>query len=403
MPFTSPKVCFVSGLLGAALVFGACNYAQNVRLLTAGSLERDNFVDTIPFEYDKDLIVVEARLHNQDERREFILDTGAFESKVEIELAEDLDLPTKATKTNPTAQGITEEIEITQLPRVTLGETPFANISGGKLRYGAQSASRCVAPHGIIGANLMKLAHWKIDYHSQELQVSDTPFDVRDDSSFVLGFDTPLLSGTPEIEVEVGGRTVSGVLFDVGYNGGLVLPDRLADSFPSEHEQTYWDRSTSGIFGTSTDTLTAKLLDVSLGGYDVQIPVEFSSLDKALLGNDVLEHFDVTLDYDAKHIGLHPRSDVHVDPPYAFIPGVLSDSLWVVTRASAALPVALGDTLRSINDQNPVDLYSSFCDYFLNVNALLDADSLSISQRDGSISTITGERLTLVRSSSLPN
>jgi predicted aspartyl protease len=388
MPFTSPKV-YISGLLGAALLLGACNYVQNVRLLTAGSLERTRFVDTIAFVYAKDLIVVDAQIHNQDEERHFILDTGAFDSKVEIRLAEELNLPTKATKTNSTAQGITEEIEVTQLPRVTLGETPFANISAGKLRYGAQSASQCVAPHGIIGANLMKLSHWKIDYPNQEIQFSDAPFDVRADDAFVVPFDTPLLSGTPEIEIQVGGRTVSGVLFDVGYNGGLVLPARLADAFPSTHEQTYWDRSTSGIFGTNTDTLTAKQLDVSIGEYEMRIPVEFSSLDKALLGNDVLEHFEVTLDYDRNQIGLYPRSAVHVERPYAFIPGVLNDSLWVVNRTMASLPFALGDTLLSINGQQPADLYRSFCDYFFNVNALLATDSLSVSRQDGSSITIT--------------
>lgn len=389
MPFTSSKAYILSGLLGAVLLFSACNYVRNVRLLTAGSLERSHFVDAIPFDYRKDLIVVDARIHNREERRRFILDTGAFDSKVEDGLAEALSLPTKATKTNSTAQGIAQEIEVTQLNSVVLGETEFSNISAGKLQYSAQSASRCVAPHGIIGANLMKLAHWAIDYHDQEIRFSDTPFEVREGDAFVVNFDTPLLSGTPEIELRVGGRTVSGVLFDVGYNGGLMLPARLANAFPSDHEQTYWDRSTSGIFGTNTDTLTAKQLDVSIGGYEMRIPVEFSSLDKALVGNDLIEHFDVTLDYDRNQIGLYPRSAVHVEAPYAFIPGMLNDSLWVVNRTTAALPFVLGDTLLSINGQQPADLYRSFCDYFFNVNALLATDSLSVSRRDGSTITIT--------------
>lgn len=380
-PIRTPYIPLMSCLI--LMLFSSCNFVNNVKLLTGGSLEGTDFVETIPFEYKKDLIVVEARINGQKEKRKFIFDTGAFDSKIEIGLAEELRLPTKAKKSNSTAQGITQTIEVTQLEQVHLGDTKFSNVSAGKLEYDDESASRCIAPDGIIGANLMKLAHWRINYQSQIIQFSDQPFIIQGNEIHTLKFDKPLLSGTPEIELQVEGKTVSGVLFDVGYNGGLVLPARLSESFPDANEKKYYDRSTSGIYGTNTDTLISKKLKVSIGGHDMNIPVEFSSIGKALLGNDILEHFEVAIDYDKNKITLHPQSEIHVAPPYSFIPGMLTDSLWVVDRTTADQPFSLGDTLQSINGQRPDDLYTSFCDYFMSINQVLETDSLSIIKKDG--------------------
>jgi predicted aspartyl protease len=379
----SPKFKALASLLPVIVLMSACNYVKNINLLTSGSLDREDFVQTIPFDYKKDLIVVKAKINGRQEKRQFIFDTGAFDSKIEIGLADKLNLHTKASKTNSTAQGISQKIEVTQLESIELGETVFTDISAGKLRYDEHSASQCIAPHGIIGANLTKLAHWKIDYHNREIQFSDNPVKRSDKEYYSLDFDKPMLSGTPEIEIKVGGKMVLGVLFDTGYNGGLILPARLADSFPAPNERIYFDRSTSGIFGTNTDTLTSKQLEVSIGGYAINIPVAFSSIGKALLGNDILEHFEVFIDYDQNRIELHPVENVQVDSPYAFIPGILNDSLWVVNRTSAKLPFSLGDTLQSINGKKPADLYNSFCDYFLNINKLLDTGSLSITAKNG--------------------
>lgn len=359
-----------------------------MKLLTGGSLERADFVETIPFEYTKDLVVLEAEINGRAEKRRFIYDTGAFESKIENSLAVELELPAKATRTNATAQGITQKIEITRLDEVKLGNSSFSDISAGKLKYDAQSASRCIAPHGIIGANLIKLAHWKIDYQDKAIHFSDRVFKAEGSGSHTLEFEKPLLSGTPEIEIVVAGKTVEGILFDVGYNGGLILPARYSDSFTTTAKKVYYDRSTSGIFGTNTDTLISKQLQVSVGGSEMNIPVQFSSIGKALLGNDVLEHFTVTINYDEQEIMLHPRSTVQVDTPYSFIPGMLNDSLWVVNRTTSNSPFALGDTLQSINGYTSGELFSSFCDYFLNINTLLDTDSLSIKQQNGSTLTL---------------
>lgn len=355
--------------------------------MSSGKLMRENFVDSLSFENKKGLIVVQAQLNDSQQKHDFIFDTGAFETKVEWNLAAELELPTKATKSNATAQGISQTVEVTQLKRIKLGHTSFSTISAGKLKYADTSYSPCVAEDGIIGANLIQLVHWKVNYQKKMIYFSDRPFEATTNKASV-DFKKPLLSGVPKISIEVAGKKVSGVLVDVGYNGGLILPAHLAPLFSSQVENYYLDQSTSGIFGTNIDTLISKELEVSIGEVDMRIPVEFSTLGKALIGNDILEHFELSIDYDAKTIDFSPTTEIEVIKPYAFIPGILNDSLWVVDRTTEAWTVSLGDTLKSVNGFRPHDLYASRCEYFFNLSDLLQMDSLRVTKLDGQVITI---------------
>ena len=368
----------------------SCSYFKNVGLLLGGEVIRENYVQTLPFTLRKDLIVVNARLNDDTASHAFIFDTGAFNSKVEYSLADKLKLEVVSQKTNSTAQANSRRIEVARVDSLQLGETWFYNIGAGKLSYDSASASRCVAGSGIIGANLMKLAHWKIDFQNQQLYFSDSPFEV-DDQSHSLDFDRPLLSGTPEIEVNINGRRVQHVLLDVGYNGGLVLPISLADQFESPEQQIILDHSTSGIYGTSTDSLIVKKLSVEVAGHQDEVPVEFSSLNKALLGNAFLRHFTLTIDYDEEKIYLAKQQEVLVATPRSFHVGVLDDTRWIVNRTRPDLPLSLGDTLLSVNGKLPQELFTSYCDYFMNIHQLFERDTLVVQRSDGDFLTIKNE------------
>ena len=131
------------------------------------------------------------------------------------------------------------------------------------------------------------------------MKVSKKPFVVNlNNEHYILDFATSFLSGVPKVNVELDGKVIENVIFDLGYNGGLVVPYKFANQFHSENSQTIIDQSTAGIFGSSRDTLLVKELNVKLGNFQTKIPVEFSSLNKALLGNDFLEHFTIYLNYD---------------------------------------------------------------------------------------------------------
>ncbi len=368
-------------------ISNSCTYIENVQLLIGGKIEQKNFVQAIPFEWRKDLIIVKAFINKDTVPREFIFDTGAFNSKVEGNLANNLNLPVVTKKTNSTAQGISQEIEVVLMNSIQLGEIKFYNIGAGKVYYNPTSASPCIAKNGIIGANLIKLAHWKIDYQNQLLYFSDKPFEIKD-KGYTIPFKRPVLSGTPKISLEVEGEKIENILLDLGFNGGLVLPISLANHFESDDTQIILDHSTSGIYGTNVDSIIVKKLKINIGGFTKYLPVEFSALNKALLGNEFLKHFNVSIDYTKKKIYLKKYRDVLISDPSNFLVGIQNDTTWVVNRTNSNLSLQLGDTLLHVNGLKPYELFDSYCDYILNIQRLLEMDSLVVQKADKSFLTI---------------
>lgn len=368
------------------LILCSCDYLTQVRLLKNGEVGASNYLEEIPFELKKGLIVVQGKLNNDSQEREFIFDTGAFDCKVEKDLAESLGMPTLATRDNSTAAGVSREIEITRVDALKLGEIPFQNLSAGKLEYDEKSASPCLAPHGLIGANLIRLAHWKIDFLNKKLSFSDSAFQPeRFETQYRIPFSHEKLTGIPEISMMVGGKSVEGLIFDLGYNGGIVLPLSLAHQIPGEVEKVILDQSTTGIFGSNQDSLLIKKVRVNLGGFEQEIPVEFSSLGKGLIGTDFLKHFEILMDYHKKEITLLPREEVSIPESSDFIPGIDEEGLWVVDRTTPELPLKLGQRILTINGKKALEVFPNHCDYVLGIRDFLVQEILELEMEDGSI------------------
>jgi len=365
----------------------SCNYLKNVNILTSGDLNRENFVDSIPFELKKDLVIVQAQINSKGKPLDFIFDTGAFNSKINHTLTEEYKLETKAVKENKDSNGNVKVIEVTQLDKVQLGETVFTNIGAGKVEYAEESPSPCIAEHGIIGANLIKLANWKIDYQKQMLYFSDEPFKIENPSTAItLDYDAPTLSDTPKVDFKIGGKTVENVLIDTGSNGGFRLPANLQDAFASTKTETYYDRSVSGIYGFKADTLIIKTL--TLDDFNTRFPVEFSVLGKGLIGNEFLKYFVFYMDTDEQCITLVPQSKIKVQPTRQLSVIPAKDNTWLVNRvsANASHGLKLGDTLLKINNQSPKDLFNDYCDFVMNYHKMLKPiDNLLITTKQDTI------------------
>ncbi|NCP83362.1 MAG: hypothetical protein GW823_00405 [Bacteroidetes bacterium] len=173
-----------------------CSYIKNVNLLLSGEIKRKNYIQKLPFELKKDIIIVKARMNADTTEREFIFDTGAFNSKVELGLANELQLEDITEKENSTAQGLSRKIEVVRIDSLQMGETLVNSVGAGKVDYDENSSSPCLAKDGIIGANIIKLANWKIDYQEKMMYFSDLTFPKKNKTK-VLPFSRPVLSGVP--------------------------------------------------------------------------------------------------------------------------------------------------------------------------------------------------------------
>jgi predicted aspartyl protease len=310
---------------------------------------------------------------------EFIFDTGAFNSKINHTLTEAYNLETKAIKENEDSNGNVKIIEVTQLEKVQLGHTVFSTIGAGKVKYAEESPSPCIAEHGIIGANLIKLANWKIDYETHMIYFSDEPFNVENPAKAIsLNYDAPTLSATPKVDLKIGDRSVENLLIDTGSNGGFRLPSALQNAFTSTETQTYYDRSVSGIYGFSTDTLVVKTLP--LDDFKTRFPIQFLALGKGLIGNEFLKYFKLYINTDDDVITLEPQRPIEIpkERPISLIP--TSENRWQINRvpANAEYNLKLGDTLLKLNNSTPKDLYKDYCEYVMKNHKIYESEYIEL-------------------------
>ena len=379
--YQSYVIIFLTALICGCTVF----HENRLQLQTKINHFR---TEVIPFSYVKKLIVVEATANSQT-RRKFIFDTGAFQSKIEYRLSEQLKLKKEYSRVNGTAQGISKRIHITSIDSIKLSSATYYEVGAGILHYSPDSYSQCVAESGIIGSNLIKLSNWKIDYKNQLLTLSEKPIHPRKSAKTIpIKFKTTYLSGVPLIDLNFEGQVIKDVIIDLGYNGGIMVPKKYASAFPLSETEKVVDQSTAGIFGSNRDDIDIKYLNLNLGDRTIRIPVKFSTRDKALIGNDFLEHFTIYLDYQNEVINFEVVSKVEIDQSKAFIPGILNDTLWIVDRVNSHIPLSVGDTLQSVDGYQPKDIFESNCDYFMNISKLIDKDSLVVKSLDSKVSVI---------------
>ncbi|HAA15969.1 MAG TPA: hypothetical protein DCE41_31405 [Cytophagales bacterium] len=373
--------------IGLLSIFSGCNYFKNVALLTQGRVGEKNFEISFPFTYERGLIIVQVQLGDDPTTHPCIFDSGAFNSKIESELAGALGFRVGATKNNSDSQGNEREIEVVQIDSLKLGDLSFYNIGAGKLDWDSLSATPCLADGGIIGANLMKLANWQIDYATQTITVSDTPFEPTRSSAIRVPFKHPVFSGTPEIDLQIEGRKVGPVLLDLGSNGSLRLPFALEDNFSGSRTVRLADASNSGIYGITPDSVVVKALPIQLGDQTHTLPVSFEGGGDGLLGNEILQHYRVTLNYKGNEAYLEPYEEGPTPAPtLTFIPGVLTPDLWVVNRAQQGSLWNLGDTLTHVNGLRPHEVFDTYCDFFLGIRDLINvAGGMTVTTLDGEV------------------
>jgi len=123
------------------------------------------------------------------------------------------------------------------------------------------------------------------------------------------------------------------VMFDVGYNGGMILPAKFADFFSDKPSEIFLDKSTGGIYGTKADSIISKQLKLNLGRFEAEI----------FVGGGKVKSRDST----------------------------------PIRRYAQ----------KRINGKQPRDFFSSHYEYFMGIRKLLDQDSLQTETLKGKLIT----------------
>lgn len=335
-------------LLFASLLLQNCTTSK---LFTKGEINLPDSVEKLPLNYTNGLPMVVVNINGKDYN--FLLDTGA-PTVISNKIYNELKLKPAVKNNISDSQNKKEKQIFTVLPEMKVGNMTFTDIGSVVMDFQAPEF-KCLELEGILGANQMAKALWKINYDEQTAEITN------DISNFDMnGFDhvfdfTYQQQKTPKVE---------GILFDdkfnftfdTGFNGRFKLnkiPSEIKDQTTNKVETS--GASSFGIYGKaeSSTEYIFKTDEFKIAGNLFTDEILSTGLS-SLIGNQFLEDFIFVIDWNQSKI--HLKKIKNIEPKletYGFGYRFMEKKA-VVTLVynTDDFPLQLGDIILSLNDKN---------------------------------------------------
>jgi hypothetical protein len=222
---------------------------------------KGTFRTEIPFELNNGLIVIKVKLNDSDKEFEFVLDSGAPASIIYGEAFDYSKAKTVMSYKVSDSQGNATRSDYVLL-NVKLGGVLFKDVFAAYSSTVGEYVS-CIAPSGLIGADLMQTANWQIDFANKKIIISDLKKsslpNLKDYQKVSCTKRSPF-SSMPWLNVlpglttnlTVNGKLFKEVIIDLGSGGALTLPKNTATDnlFKNELKEVVTGVTSFGLLGT---------------------------------------------------------------------------------------------------------------------------------------------------------
>jgi hypothetical protein len=276
-------------------------YAQENYLLN-GKIATTPFLDTIPFEFKKNKIIIPIFLNGK--QRRFILDTGA-PVLISKELQQECQFKTIKKELISDINGRLDSTYYLQVPQIQIGKVSFEGITGGLADLNAGLLA-CFQIEGIIGSNLLKNSILHIDYVQKKIILTDQIQKLnlsRQNANRLLLEEN---QATPIIDIKPFPQAKEQVLIDTGDDGFYSMGLRSFQFFMGNTNLKEYVISqakgadTYGLHGLEQDTTKHILHFDSLkigSNYFSQVRITTYPNPNSRLGVELLKYGTVTIDY----------------------------------------------------------------------------------------------------------
>lgn len=294
-------------LIVLCLVIICTTSCKKIKILKApGSVEQEIFNVTFPFELIQDVIIIEVNL--KGETHKFILDTGGF-NLIGKQLAEHIGIKGVTKIEVDDSQGNKQKIPILELDALEIAGINFQKTGTGIVDFKELNAISCLDLKGMIGANLMQNAVWKIDYQRQEITIANsiTAFDIPA-NNYAIPFTTSTFK-SPNIEITVDGIVEKEVEIDLGSTGDFKLAQSTFDKLTTTKKTSGTGLFSAGLYGygLSEKVNFARVNQISLGDLKLTDQLaNFKSGRTSTIGNKFLKNYQVILNWFDNELILIP-------------------------------------------------------------------------------------------------
>jgi|GEM_PF-3115137 len=392
----------ITGLLLLLLLMalaGSCSSIRQFRYMSKGKAPKGTFRTEIPFELNNGLIIIKVKLNGSDKEFEFMVDSGAPASVIFKEAFETSKAETVMTYGVSDSQGNKTQSAYVLLD-VTIGNSIFKDI------FTAYSADpnefiTCIAPGGIIGADLMQTANWEIDFVHKKLIISDLKSSLPDLAGYQkVSFtkrspfgNLPWLNVLPglTVDLKVNDQVFKDVYIDLGSSGSITLPKNEVTAKLFEHDlkEVLTGYSTFGLLGAEMDTTfyyyspNIYMGPLNLNNHSIDI----SNHNQSLIGTAIFSDYSMIIDFRKEDLYFKPigaaekKSTDEKELGFHLLYDSKSATCYVANiyeGSSAALAgLQLTDTIVEINQQQ-LPVFTDFCEFRSWSRQMISQDQLLI-------------------------
>ena len=342
---------------------------KSAKIFTSGSVKMSNTgVETIPVQFINNLPLINVTINEKD--YVFIFDTGA-PTVISTAIYNELELkPIKKGTVSDSKNNRNTQI-LTRVPQIKLGEATFHDIGCVVIDFSVPELS-CYNIQGIIGANQMAKAIWKVNYSEEKISFTkdSTQFNLSD---FNITF--PFVKKpqqTPLLKSRLFGENTM-LTFDTGYTGKIEISnfsETIMDTVKKIKNVAVEGVSTVGIYGGGNKEVNYRFVTDSVTiANTVFENVLMETNTSSLLGNTFLKNYEFVMDWTKskihlKAINTEKESFNTFGFSYRFIENKPIISIVVQDSLN---PIKLGDEIISINNMNLENLTTvEACNYYIN-------------------------------------
>lgn len=277
------------------------------------------------FELFGDHIFVSVSV-DDSEPVDFIFDTGDGLAVLDLDIAKKLNLKPDHQSTKTSAQGSISgsliehnkiEINDVKLEEIELYTTDLSHLE--------QTIGRNI--DGIIGYDLLKNYVVKIDYQDMKIKLYDT--ESFNNPGYVEKFSFKLIHYIPTVQATVTLNNGESYTEDFFLNTGAGTTLDFNTPFAQKHDVIsktgeHYSYPVAGLEDKETMHYEGRIRNFSIGTFNMdQLPIGISQAEHGIqhnkkvagiIGNGVLKHFNITLDYSRNEMFL--EANKNFENPY---------------------------------------------------------------------------------------
>ncbi len=286
--------------------------------------QQSKYITRIPFELVGEHIFIKVKVNNSEDLN-FLFDTGAGKTVINIQTAQKLKMTSNKQKiTSGAAEKFTTDIIKNTSIKINNIKLDIRNLQSSPLEHLGKDIG--IEIDGIIGYRLLKKHVVKINYDTYMLEICPSKKFKYNGEGEIVEFINK--TSHPYINAQIifdNGETLDGeFIFDTGAGGALALCTPFSEENNIiEKCKTSYAVNSVGYSKTTTTTNVVKISsfkisnlefhDVSTNVYSVKSGFFSSERPDGLIGNSILKKYNITFDYQRKKTYWEPNNRFNND------------------------------------------------------------------------------------------